>query len=91
MRTTTVWRTCLVRGSLVCCAVLLIAGHGAAQAQVRLPKSVDLAGDFQRLGLTPLDQGDRDVCSLFAITACWPSLKVLKVRPDRTAGSRKSI
>jgi hypothetical protein len=28
-----------------------------------------LTGDFARLGLTPLDQGNRDVCSLFAITA----------------------
>jgi Papain family cysteine protease len=35
----------------------------------RLPERVSLIADFEQYGLTPLAQGDRDVCSLFAITA----------------------
>jgi hypothetical protein len=48
---------------------LLISAFRATYAAGPLPRSVDLTGDFARLGLTPLDQGSRDVCSLFAITA----------------------
>ncbi len=34
-----------------------------------LPAAVDLVPEFEKLGLTTLAQGERDVCSLFAITA----------------------
>jgi hypothetical protein len=34
-----------------------------------LPSAVDLAPEFQKLGLSAEAQGDRDVCSLFAVTA----------------------
>src|ERR1700686_403690 len=51
-----------------CAALLLLCGINAAYGQ-RPPKTVSLVGEFQQLGLTPLAQGDRDVCSLFAITA----------------------
>ena len=60
-----------VRTELVartCAALLLLCGINAAYGQ-RPPKTVSLVGEFQQLGLTPLAQGDRDVCSLFAITA----------------------
>ncbi len=33
-----------------------------------LPRSVSLISDFQKHGLTALDQGNRGDCSLFAIT-----------------------
>ena len=33
------------------------------------PNAVDLTTDFQKYGLTPLQQGDRGDCSLFAVTA----------------------
>jgi hypothetical protein len=51
-----------------CAALLLLCGINAAYGQ-RPPKTVSLVGEFQQLGLTPLAQRDRDVCSLFAITA----------------------
>jgi hypothetical protein len=57
-------RTCRA----TCAALLLLCGINAAYGQ-RPPKTVSLVGEFQQLGLTPLAQGDRDVCSLFAITA----------------------
>jgi len=51
-------------------AVLIIllgmAGEGRAQ---HAPAGVDLVPQFGKLGLTPLAQGNRGDCSLFAITA----------------------
>jgi hypothetical protein len=34
-----------------------------------LPKKVSLVGEFDRLGLTPLQQGNQDSCGVFAITS----------------------
>jgi hypothetical protein len=56
--------------SLICgAALLLVSGINPASGQEALTKRVSLIAEFQKLGLTPLAQGDRDVCSLFAITA----------------------
>ncbi len=52
--------------------ILLGAGGGGRAQRARaaaLPAGVDLVPQFRKLGLTPLAQGNRDVCSLFAITA----------------------
>jgi hypothetical protein len=51
--------------------LLGVAGVGRAQRAPgsALPARVDLEPEFSKLGLTPLAQGQRDVCSLFAITA----------------------
>jgi hypothetical protein len=53
--------------------VILLGVAGGERAQrapgAALPAAVDLVPEFEKLGLTPLAQGDRDVCSLFAITA----------------------
>jgi hypothetical protein len=52
----------------------LFAGYAVAQTDVRLPPhrplpaNVDLMPHLERLGLTARQQGDRGVCSLFAIT-----------------------
>jgi hypothetical protein len=40
----------------------------APQARPGLPAKVTLVPEFKKLGLSPQDQGHRDVCSLFAIT-----------------------
>jgi hypothetical protein len=50
-------------------ALLLLVKSAPAQPRSRLPSAVDLVPEFQRLGLTPEAQGNRDVCSLFAIAA----------------------
>jgi hypothetical protein len=34
-----------------------------------LPKKVSLVAEFERLGLTPLAQGERDTCGVFAMTS----------------------
>ncbi len=51
---------------------LLIVLGWTALAQVQgeepLPKKVSLVGEFDRLGLTPLVQGERDTCGIFATT-----------------------
>jgi hypothetical protein len=50
--------------------VVLVAIATAAGARGGPPpRQVDLGPRFQKLGLTPLQQGDRGDCSLFAITA----------------------
>jgi len=51
--------------------LLGVAGEGRAQhaPAAALPASVDLVPEFVKLGLTPLAQGNRGDCSLFAITA----------------------
>jgi len=41
----------------------------SAQPRRALPVKVDLAPEFDKLGLPPRAQGERDVCSLFAVTA----------------------
>ena len=51
-----------------------LAGFAVAQTDVRLPPhghlpaSVDLMPELERLGLTARVQGNRDTCSLFAVT-----------------------
>ena len=47
---------------------LMISGQLVSPAADALPRSVSLISDFQKDGLTALDQGNRDDCSLFAIT-----------------------
>lgn len=51
--------------------VLGVANDGRAQraSTAASPARIDLIPEFRKLGLTPLAQGQRDVCSLFAITA----------------------
>ncbi len=56
-------------GNLICGIGLLVVGVHSAGGQVLPSRQVSLVGDFQKLGLTPIAQGDRDVCSLFAVTA----------------------
>jgi hypothetical protein len=58
-------RCCLVCGGLL----LLLSRFAIADERQRLPSKIDLTADFERLGLTPLAQGNRDDCSLFAVTA----------------------
>jgi Papain family cysteine protease len=57
----------------LCCligaALFLLRGIDTACGQERIPKTVSLIGEFQKLGPAPSPQGDRDVCSLYAITA----------------------
>ena len=48
--------------------LIVIAGPALAQSPP-LPSKVSLIGDFSALGLAPRQQGARDTCSLFAITA----------------------
>ena len=57
--------------AVVLIIVLAVAGRARAQRAPAgaLPEKVDLVPEFTKLGLTPLAQGKRDVCSLFAITA----------------------
>ncbi len=49
--------------------VLLLSNFAAAQRPTPLPASVDLVPEYQKHKLAPEAQGDRDVCSLFAITS----------------------
>ncbi|HVC98291.1 MAG TPA: C1 family peptidase [Pirellulales bacterium] len=49
-------------------AVVAMASVGGAAEADALPKAVNLIPDFQKQGLIPLAQGNRDDCSLFAIT-----------------------
>jgi hypothetical protein len=58
------------RNFLVCLVILsAMAGRIRACAQEALPRKVSLIAEFQKLGLPPRIQGERDTCSLFAITA----------------------
>ncbi len=61
--TTRSWRSVCI-GS-----ILMLVLANSLHAQDGLPRQVNLIPDFQKYGLVPLDQGDRDTCSLFAITA----------------------
>jgi hypothetical protein len=53
---------------LVLFITLLVSSKGAARGLEPLPREISLIPDLNRSGLTALDQGGRDVCSLFAIT-----------------------
>ncbi|HZZ73744.1 MAG TPA: C1 family peptidase [Pirellulales bacterium] len=59
------------RSALLVCALLgeLFADQVLIRAADALPKKVSLIAQFEKLELPPVAQGDRDVCSLFAITA----------------------
>ena len=63
----------LIRLLLVLC-LWPLAGFAVAQTDVRLPPhgrlpaSVDLMPELERLGLTARAQGNRDTCSIFAVT-----------------------
>src|SRR5580698_7015885 len=48
--------------------VSFLMAAGIAPADEALPAKANLISEFEKLGITPLAQGDRDVCSLFAIT-----------------------
>jgi hypothetical protein len=54
----------VVLGGMLLLFVLL-----PVQARDDLPSKASLIAEFQKLGLTPRAQGERDTCSLFAITA----------------------
>jgi hypothetical protein len=55
--------------SLITVLLALLSVSESALAQAALPAEVNLVPEFRKLGLTPLAQGNRDVCSLFAVTA----------------------
>ena len=57
-------------GNLFCWSLLLcLPSLGAPAEPAPLRHASSLLAHFEEFGLTPLAQGDRDVCSLFAITA----------------------
>jgi hypothetical protein len=63
-------RICWFSGNSFCLWLLLcLPSFGAAAEQAPLRHASSLVAQFEKFGLTPLAQGDRDVCSLFAITA----------------------
>ncbi len=53
---------------LLASSILAIASNAVAQ-HATLPAKVDLVPEFQKLGILPQQQGERNTCSLFAITA----------------------
>jgi len=54
--------------TLALVALLAVVGMAFPQEK-KLPAKVTLAGEFGKLEIVPRAQGDRDTCSLFAITA----------------------
>ena len=58
-----------MRHFLATICFLLLTTLATPQPRPPLPASVDLVAEYKKLGLTPEAQGDRDVCSLFAITS----------------------
>jgi hypothetical protein len=50
-------------------SLFLLTNIAAAQEPAPLPAKVDLVPQFKKFALAPGAQGDRDVCSLFAITS----------------------
>jgi len=64
-------KLCLHVQVVVLITLVGVAGAGRVQQALAaaLPAEVDLVAEFGRLGLTPLAQGNRGDCSLFAITA----------------------
>ncbi len=53
---------------LVASLGLLVIANTARPADKSLPAKVDLSAEFEKLALPPRAQGNRDVCSLFAVT-----------------------
>jgi len=53
-----------------------------AQKSSELPKSVNLAPEFQKLGLPAREQGDRDTCSLSAVTGA-ASFELARENPKK--------
>ncbi|HEV3436004.1 MAG TPA: hypothetical protein VG122_01520 [Gemmata sp.] len=53
-----------------------------AQKPSELPKSVNLTPEFQKLGLPAREQGDRDTCSLFAVTGA-ASFELARENPKK--------
>lgn len=49
--------------------LVVLAGLASADPRHTVPREVNLIRDFQKFGILPRVQGDRDTCSLFAITA----------------------
>jgi hypothetical protein len=64
LRETHAWKRDWFLVAALLCSICLCA-RGAS---TEIPGKVSLIGDFQRLGLTPLVQGNRGTCSLIAIT-----------------------
>jgi hypothetical protein len=58
--------TCRILGFL---GALAASGASSAQPPPALPDRVDLVPRFREVGLEPAEQGGRDTCSLFAVTA----------------------
>ncbi len=54
--------------ALFCIACLLIIATESVQAEKPLPASVDLRPQFEKLGLSPRQQGRRGTCSVFTVT-----------------------
>src|SRR5262245_15374116 len=74
-------------------SVLLLTASGSAQRQSRpaLPRKANLAPQFHQLGLVPRAQGERDVCSLFAITAVAEFEWIRNGRQPRQAFSEEFL
>ena len=53
------------------------------------PTKIDLRPEYDKFGLTPLQQGDRSDCSLFAVTAL-AEFESAKKTPDKVQRSRKN-
>jgi hypothetical protein len=49
--------------------LVVLASLASADPKHTVPPEVNLIPDFQKFGILPRVQGDRDTCSLFAITA----------------------
>jgi hypothetical protein len=49
-------------------AIVVVAPRSLAQEKSELPAKVSMVGEFEKFGLIPGEQGNRDVCSLFAVT-----------------------
>ena len=63
-------RSCWFSANLFCWSLLFcLLSLGAPAEQAPLRHVSSLLTHFEEFGLTPVAQGDRDVCSLFAITA----------------------
>ncbi len=68
---------------LSCLAVLVRPLETPGDETPHLPSKVSLVGEFQRFGLIPGAQGDRDVCSLFAVTGAADFEASKHGRPER--------
>jgi len=69
----------------VIAAVVLLSPAGTAWSNDKtLPAQVDLSVEFDKLALPPRAQGDRDVCSLFAVTG-MANFEYARSQPDSHA------